>query len=110
MSKELNDFHREFFQDIVASADADGKFLDDAFFERFSGYLVEEGEIETADRAHYISPRGVRVDGYGGDPLVAEGVLSLIISDFSQSQSVETLVATEMDAIFKRLTNFLSKS
>jgi len=110
MSKEMDDFHSEFFQDIVASADADGKFLDDTFFERFSSYLVEEGEIETADRAHYISPRGVRVDGYGGDPLVAEGVLSLIISDFSQSQTVETLVATEMDAIFKRLTNFLTRS
>ena len=58
---------------------------EDAFFERFCEYLIDAGELETADRVQYLSPRGLRVDGYGGDPMGAEGILSLIIADFNPS-------------------------
>lgn len=110
MAGELEDFYKEFFQDVHGLADADGRYAEDAFFELFTSQLVEAGELETADRAPYASPRGVRVDGYGGDPAGADGVLSLIISDFSQSDRIATLTASDMDAIFKRLTNFLTRS
>ncbi|MGI9362464.1 MAG: AIPR family protein [Parasphingorhabdus sp.] len=111
MTIELNEFHQDFFQEIVSSADADGHYTEDAFFERFSEYLIDAGELETADRAPYNPARGgLRVDGYGGDPLTSDGILSLIVADFSQSQEVETLTATEMDNIFKRVSNFLVKS
>ena len=68
------------------------------------------GELETADRVHHVSPRGIRVDGYGGDPVNSDAVLSLIITDFSQSEEVATLTATNMNATFKRLSNFLDRS
>ncbi len=108
MAEELEDFHKEFFQDVHGLADAGGRYAEDAFFELFTTQLVEAGELETADRASGGSPRGMRVDGYGGDPASADGVLSLIIADFNQSDGITTLTATEMDAIFKRLTNFLN--
>ena len=110
MSQTIEDFHRELFQEIHTAADADGRFVEDSFFDRFCGHLVEAGDLETADRAFHQAQRGVRVDGYGGDPQSSEGVLSLIISDFNQSPDVETLTASEMDSILKRLFNFLSKS
>lgn len=110
MAEELEDFHKEFFQGVHGLADADGRYAEDAFFELFTSQLVEAGELETADRAPSGSPRGMRVDGYGGDPAAADGVLSLIIADFNQSDRIETLTASEMDAIFKRLTNFLTRS
>jgi len=111
MAIELTDFYKEFFQDLTAVADADGRFAEDAFFSLFCDQLVEAGELDTADRTHYISPnRATRVDGYGGDPATAEGVLSLIIADFHQSPEIATLTATEMEAIFKRLYSFLSRS
>lgn len=110
MSAELEEFQKEFFQDVHGLADADGRYAEDTFFELFTSQLVDAGELETADRAPYASPRGVRVDGYGGDPVAAEGVLSLIIADFNQSDSILTLTASEMDAIFKRLTNFLARA
>ena len=110
MRAELEEFHKEFFQDVHGIADADGRYAEDAFFESFCDQLVDAGELETADRAPYASPRGMRVDGYGGDPGWADGVLSLIIGDFHQSHEISTLTATEMDAIFKRLTNFLTRS
>lgn len=111
MTSELQEFYREFFQEVQASADADGRWAEDAFFEHFCEYLIAAGELETADRSPYSPARGgLRVDGYGGDPAEADGVLSLIVADFNQSQEIETLTATEMGAIFKRTENFLAKS
>ena len=110
MTDELLEFHQEFFQDVLGTADADGRYAEDSFFDLFCAQLTEAGELETADRAQYISQRGVRVDGYGGDPVDSDGVLSLIIADFNQSSEIATLTATDMEAIFKRLSNFLDKA
>ena len=110
MAIDLAEYHEELFQEIHAVADADGRFAEDAFFEIFTESLTDAGEIETADRVHHVSPRGIRVDGYGGDPAVSDGVLSLIIADFNQTQEIATLTATDMNATFRRLSNFLERS
>lgn len=111
MAIELEEFHKTFFQDVLAAADSKGGWTEDAFFDEFCTHLIDAGELETADRASYVPMRGgIRVDGYGGDPLLCEGVLNLIIADFSQSPELDSLTATEMEAAFKRLTNFVLKS
>lgn len=110
MTDELQEFHQEFFQDVLGTADANGRYAEDAFFVLFCEQLVDAGELDTADRAQYISPRGVRVDGYGGDPADGDGTLNLIIADFNQSSEIATLTATDMEAIFKRLSNFLTRA
>ena len=110
MAIDIAEFHDEIFQEIHSHADAEGRFAEDAFFDVLTASLIDAGEIETADRAHHVSPRGIRVDGYGGDPVNSDAVLSLIITDFSQSHDVATLTATNMDATFKRLSNFLDRS
>ena len=109
MGPDIAEFNQELFQDIMASADADGRYAEDAFFERFCEHLVDAGELETADRAQFLA-RGLRVDGYGGDPRSSEGVLSLIVADFNVSNEIGALGASEMDTIFRRLAAFLSKS
>jgi hypothetical protein len=110
MAFDLTEFYQEFFQDLHHSADADGRYVEDAFFELFCSHLVEAGELETADHAQYLSPRGIRIDGYGGDPRTSGGVLNLIIADFNPAQDVETLTATDMNAIFNRANNFLRRA
>lgn len=111
MAIALDEFYREFFQDIVSAADADGLYKEDTFFDLFCEQLIEAGELDAADRAAYVRPSGgLRVDGYGGDPSESEGVLSLIVVDFNQSPDIDRLTGTEMEAIFKRLSNFLTKS
>lgn len=110
MSNDIYEFHEEFFQDIHATGDAEGTFVEDAFFDLFCGHLVDAGELDTADRALYIGQRGVRIDGYGGDPADCDGVLSLIIADFAQSADVASLSATDMEAAFARAVKFLKKS
>jgi hypothetical protein len=109
MADDLTEFYDELFQEIMRDADADGRWAEDAFFACFCDHLVDAGALETHDRARY-SVTGMRVDGYGGDPALNDGTLSLIVAEFSQSKSIETLTATAMDAIFNRTTTFLKKS
>ena len=110
MTIDIAEYHEELFQEIHSRADAEGRFAEDAFFDVVTEALIDAGEIETADRVHHVSPRGIRVDGYGGDPVNSDAVLSLIITDFSQTPEVATLTATNMNATFKRLANFLDRS
>ncbi len=109
MAESLSTFHEELFQEILRDADADGRFAEDAFFSRFCDHLVDAGALETHDRSRYQAT-GMRIDGYGGDPATADGVLTLIVAEFNQSAAVETLTNTAMDAIFNRATTFLKKS
>jgi AIPR protein len=111
MTISIEEFHQDFFQEVMASADVDGLYAEDAFFDLFCEYLSDSGEFDGADRASYCpSVGGVRVDGYAGDPAQSGGVLSLVILDFSQSPELVRLIQTDMNAIFKRLENFLNKS
>ena len=106
----VEEFAGEFFQDVVAEADADGQFVEDVFFHKFCEHLMEAGELDSADRVAYQGQpgRGVRVDGYGGDPTEDDSdTFSLLISDFHPSADVRRLVGSEMDTIFRRLANFL---
>ncbi len=110
MKIDIAEYHEELFQEIHSRADAEGRFVEDAFFDVLTESLVDAGEIETADRVQHVSARGIRVDGYGGDPRNSDGALSLIITDFNQSHDVATLTATNLNATFKRLSNFLDRS
>ena len=65
MTIDIAEYHEELFQDIHSRADAEGRFAEDAFFDVLTASLIDAGEIETADRVHHVSPRGIRVDGYG---------------------------------------------
>jgi hypothetical protein len=111
MSTELEQFHKEFFQEVTNSARAAGQFAEDAFFDRFAEDLIEAGELDTAHRAYFTRQgSGVRVDGYDGDPKDMDGVLTLIGCDFNQSEQIETLSKTRMNTAFRRLQKFLVKS
>ena len=109
---DVEEFAKDFFQEILNEADAIGQFTEAVFFDKFCAFLVDAGELDTADRAHHRGPpnSGIRVDGYGGDPLDSSGTLSLIIADFNQSNEVDRLVQTEMNAIFQRLYKFLQSA
>ena len=114
----VEEFYEELFQDIVSTAEAFGIYKEDAFFDIVTDYLVDAGEFDEAVRAFYRpSQGGIRVDGYCGDPLestitqeTGQGALGLIVLDFNQDTAVATLTNTEMEAAFKRLENFLTRS
>jgi len=109
MLTELEEYYQELFQDVLGAADARGLLLEDAFFETFCDSLTGGGDLGTADRAYY-SRTGIRVDGYGGDPITADGTLSVIIMDVNQADEIKTLTNSELDPIFKRLANFVKNA
>ena len=107
----IDDFADDFRQRVLVAADAEEKFREDAFFDIACEYLVESGDLDTADRVPYRHPsRGIRVDGYAGDPRDAAGTLSLIGLDFSPAPSVGRLIGSQMDAIFQRLKRFVTQA
>lgn len=110
MNEDLASFYQDFFQDIRSSADAAGDFLEASFVEKFCEYLIDAGEFDTYDAGHYRAAKGMRIDGYAGDPIEEDGVLTLFISDFNQSDHISSLTKTEMTAIFRRLANFYERA
>ena len=108
---EISDFARDLLQDVLAEADADGELREDVFFDKACAYLQDAGDLDTADRVSYRQPhRGIRVDGYGGDPRDASGTLSLIVIDFHPDPTPGRLIGSEMDRIFRRLSKFVEQS
>ncbi len=110
MAPDLDSFHQELFQEVIAAADANGEYAEDAFFDAVTSILIDAGDLDTADRTHYASPKGMRVDGYGGDPIDNDGILALILLDFSQHLDVHTLTKTEMGALFRRGLSFVQNA
>ena len=108
---DVEEFARELLQDVILESDAGGRFIEDTFFEKACEQLMEAGELDAAHRVFYRAPaRGIRVDGYGGDPVDAEGILTLIVLDFRSVREIGRLTGTEMDAAFRRLSSYLRQA
>lgn len=112
------EFYEGLFQDIRTTADAYGIYLEDAFFDIVTEYLIDAGEFDEAERAFYRPAQGgIRVDGYCGDPIESavagdsfQGTLGLIVIDFNQDTGLTTLTNKDMESDFRRLEKFISSS
>lgn len=111
MKIDLAEFNKNLFQTVICASDANEIFTEDAFFDLVCDSLIEAGEFNSIDRTRYCpASGGIRVDGYAGDPLENNGELSLVILDFNQTEVISTLNQTDMNAIFKRVENFIVKA
>lgn len=106
--ERLDDFYRDFRQEILGRADANEDFIESEFVEYVAEFLVDSGEVESFDYCQYKAERGIRVDGY--NLVEDDGVLNLFISNFRNSEELTSLTKTEISAAFRRLENFFSKS
>ena len=108
---ELDEFHRELIADIQGEADVGGTYTTEAFFEKMGDVLTEAGELDGADYAYFegTGRRGtaLQIHGYGGDPRESQGILSLILCDFSASEEVRVFRADDLKSRFNRLVGFL---
>ncbi|WP_198032719.1 AIPR family protein [Mesorhizobium sp. WSM2561] len=106
----MEDFNRQIRSEILGHASDSGITAADTFFEYMAARLEAAGEIETADRASFegtASNKSIRIDGSGGDPRDAEGVLSAIICDFHEDDVPVTINAADTKRLFGYLVNFL---
>lgn len=107
MEQTGEEFFHDFRQELLAGAEANGRFQLDEFMESIAAELVETGFTEGFELCHFRAQRGVRVDGYWFND---EGVLHLFIADFESRNELVSLTKTEVDAAFKRVSNFFDAS
>jgi hypothetical protein len=110
--EDLQEFHEELFNEISSSASAGNDFLQRAFFSAFCEYLDAAGEIEMPEYSYYKAPQGgVAIDGFYLDESESgDGSLNLFISIYSGQNEVSNINKDEIEAVFKRLENFFTKS
>lgn len=107
MEQTGEEFFHDFRQELLAGAEANGRFQLDEFMETIAAELVETGFTEGFELCHFRAHRGVRVDGYWFND---EGVLHLFIADFESRNELASLTRTDVDAAFKRVANFFETS
>lgn len=110
---ELEDFNLQFIADVQGDADALGLVTVEAFFEKIGDLLSEAGEIESANRAFHegLYSRGpAQIDGYGGDPRENDGILSLILCDFTLDRDIRPLHKEHVQRLSQKLFRFLNAS
>lgn len=110
---DLEEFHHELIADIQGDADVLGLVTVEAFFEKVGELLTEAGELDGANRAYFegsVSGNPARIDGYGGDPRDGDGVLSLILCDFSITDEVRLIHKDRLQVLLNTLHRFLKAS
>lgn len=91
----------------MAGAEANSAFQLAEFMEAFAEELMETGFIEGFEFCHFRTARGIRIDGYWFND---EGGLDLFIADFESRLELASLTQTDVNALFKRATNFYEAS
>lgn len=107
MEQTGEEFFHDFRQEMLAGAEANGRFQLDEFMEIIAAELVETGFTEGFELCHFRAQRGMRVDGYWFND---EGVLHLFVADFESRNELVSLTRTDVDAAFKRVANFFYAS
>lgn len=107
---DLNAYHQHLVSDIQSNADANNELLSESFFDYICKFLEEAGEIGGGDRAYYSGANGnfnLRFDGYGGDPIHNENVLSLIVCDFDPNLELRNFDKGGAEKLAKLAYNFI---
>lgn len=112
MDEETSRYRETLLNDIRAQGDAGGDYARTCFIDRACGVL-EEGEEFTEFhicRAHTETRKGglVRVDAYSFSP--SDGVLNLIVGEFSGGQTPEPLMTDEVRRLVQAGFRFLEGS
>lgn len=110
---DLAAYYQELMADVRYDADAAGILTVESFFDLVKERITEAGELETTDRAFYENGEGayrLRMDGYGGDPRDADGVLGLVVCDFKDTNEFSTLGKSDLPKLFNPLIRFLKQA
>ena len=110
---DLEEFHHQLIADVQGDADVLGLVTVEAFFEKTGEILTEAGEIDGATRAYFegnYSRGRLQIDGYGGDPRDDDGILGLVLCDFSLGDEIRVLNKEHVLRLLQRLYRFLAAS
>lgn len=107
---ELNEYHRQLIAEIQGDADAMGLITSEAFLDKIADVLDEAGEVSSLSQCYFegkFGSKAVQVDAYAWDPTDEEGVLSVLVCDFTVADEPQTIDKTEISRLLKRLVEFV---
>tara|TARA_Y100000814_G_scaffold75928_1_gene47678 strand:- start:2199 stop:4364 length:2166 start_codon:yes stop_codon:yes gene_type:complete len=109
---------QEYYEEFLAEIRVDvghGEWEENSFFEKYCNLLLDSGSLSEAQRSIFNGQwknRQVRVDGYEDDPIATNGILTLIVCDYTGtiSSEIEIMNRDEMVRIFSRCERFITNS
>lgn len=107
---ELNEYHRQLIAEIQGDADAMGLITSEAFLDKIADVLDEAGEVSSLSQCYFEGKFGsktVQVDAYAWDPTDEEGILSVLVCDFTVADEPQSIDKTEISRLLKRLVEFV---
>lgn len=104
----LEEFRKDFIENVHAVAAADENFTWSAFVDVASRNLADAGEIADFESCHYrgvgSKKRALWMDGFAFDDM--DGSVRLLVADWRGDQTMETLTQTEAKEILGRVRAF----
>jgi hypothetical protein len=105
----VEEYFEDFCQGLHAQAGASGDFLRSTFVEQMCSLIEEDGFVTEFSQTDYKhTSRGLAVDAWAYDDDLSK--LTLFVSDFRDSDQLESLTQSEISDGFKRLTRFFEAS
>lgn len=108
---DVRDFHKDFLEEIKATAATEGAGSNAAFVNIATSYLVNAEVLSDFTPAFYLGTgknnRKIRVDGYVLDEF--DLTFNLVIADYTGDEERETITKTAALAHFDRLLYFIEE-
>ena len=108
---DVRDFHKDFLEEIKATAATEGSGSNAAFVNIATSYLINAEVLSDFTPAFYIgtgkNSRKIRVDGYVLDEF--DLTFNLIIADYTGDEDRETITKTYAQTLFDRVLYFVEE-
>src|SRR5437763_7949985 len=105
---EINDFRKEFLEQIAALAVTDANFRHSAFVEYCVQLLQDAEEVADFEACYYrgtgLKNKSIGVDGFAFDD--ADASVRLFLADFTGADDSGSLTQTHAKSLFSRLQVF----
>jgi len=109
---DVHDFHKNFLEEIKATAATEGAGSNAAFAEVASAYLVNAEVLSDFTYAFYLGTgknnRRIRVDGYVLDEF--DMTFNLVIADYTGDENRDVLTRSAVSALFDKLMYFIEEA
>lgn len=101
----IEDFHADFMQSVMSSAESRDLMPHQAFFEMVADGLIDNGDLTVEYAAAECIKRNIEVQGYDLDE--ERKMLTLITHEYFHEASIQTLPKSTVNAKFAKLLSFI---
>lgn len=109
---DVHDFHKDFLEEVKATAATEGEGSSAAFINTAASYLINSEVLSDFTPAFFLGTgknnRRIRVDGYVLDEF--DLTMNLVIADYSGDETRDVITKTAASTLFDRLSYFLEEA